>query len=93
MKAPKGVTLDEREIGSMGANTSSDLALQSKKLLFGLKQAGRLWSKLLDTKLRQGGFQQCTTDMCLCYRYKGEKCTVVGVYVDDLLVTGTGKAL
>ena len=50
MKAPKGVTLDEREIGSMGAKTSSDLALQSKKLLFGLKQAGRLWNKLL------GGF-------------------------------------
>uniref|UniRef100_A0AAV1U701 Reverse transcriptase Ty1/copia-type domain-containing protein n=1 Tax=Peronospora matthiolae TaxID=2874970 RepID=A0AAV1U701_9STRA len=27
--------------------------------------------------------------MCLYFKYKGKTCTVVGVYVDDLLVTGT----
>ena len=27
--------------------------------------------------------------MCLYFKYEGNKCTVVGVYVDDLLVTGT----
>ena len=30
--------------------------------------------------------------MCLYYKYKGETCTVVGVYVDDLLVTGTEQS-
>ena len=32
------------------------------------------------------------TDMCLYYKYKNESCTVVGVYVDDLLVTGTEQS-
>ena len=30
--------------------------------------------------------------MCLYYKYKGETSTVVGVYVDDLLVTGTEQS-
>ena len=42
--------------------------------------------------MRHSGFEQCTTDMCLYYKYKGETCTVVGVYVDDLLVTGTEQS-
>ena len=30
--------------------------------------------------------------MCLYYKYKSETCTVVGVYVDALLVTGTEQS-
>lgn len=50
-------------------------------------------SKFLHSKLRQGGFQQCTKDTYLYYKYKGDVCTVVGVYVDDLLVTGTKQSI
>ncbi|CAI5727355.1 unnamed protein product [Peronospora destructor] len=91
MKIPKGMVLNDQELKIPGAKTANDLALLLKKSLYGLKQAGRLWSKLFDSKLRQGGFQQCTTDMCR-YKYKGKTCTVVGVYVDDLLVAGTEQS-
>ena len=30
--------------------------------------------------------------MCLYFKYKGKTCTVFGVYVDDLLVTGTERS-
>ena len=30
--------------------------------------------------------------MCLYHKYQGQTCTVVGVYVDDLLVTGTKQS-
>ena len=93
MKVPKGMTLSEKEIGGLGVKSSTDLALLLKKSLYGLKQAGRLWSKLLDSKLRHIRFQQCTTDMCLYYKYKYETCTVFGVYVDDLLFTDTEHSL
>ena len=92
MKVPKGMAVKEKEMKDLNAKTPNDLALLLKKSLYGLKQAGRLWSKLLDSKLRQSGYQQCTTDMCLYFKYKGKTCTVVGVYVDDLLVTGTEQS-
>uniref|UniRef100_A0AAV1T2U8 Reverse transcriptase Ty1/copia-type domain-containing protein n=1 Tax=Peronospora matthiolae TaxID=2874970 RepID=A0AAV1T2U8_9STRA len=88
MKVSKGMTVKEKEMKDLNAKNPNDLALLLKKSLYGLKQAGQLWSKLLDFKLRQSGYQQCTTDMCLNFKYKGKTCTVVGVYVDDLLVTG-----
>ena len=86
MKVPKGMAVKENEMKDLNAKTPNDIALLLKKSLYVLKQAGRLWGKLLDSKLRQGRFQQFTTDMCLYYKYKGEIC---GVYVDDLLITGT----
>uniref|UniRef100_A0AAV1VPD8 Reverse transcriptase Ty1/copia-type domain-containing protein n=1 Tax=Peronospora matthiolae TaxID=2874970 RepID=A0AAV1VPD8_9STRA len=92
MKVPKGMTVKEKEIKDLNAKTPNDLALLLKKSLYGLKQAGRLWSKLLYSKLQQSGYQQCTTDMCLYFKYKGKTCTVVGVYEDDLLVAGTEQS-
>ncbi|CAI5723653.1 unnamed protein product [Peronospora farinosa] len=89
MKVPKGMTLDGEEIKGLESRSTNDLALLLKKSLYGPKQAGRLWSKLLDLKLKQSGFRQCTTDMCLYFKYVCNTCTVVGVYVDDILVTGT----
>ena len=37
----------------------------------------------------EAGFTQCTIDMCLYVKDIEEDVTVVGVYVDNLLVTGT----
>ena len=79
MKVPKGMAVKENEMKDLNAKTPNDIALLLKKSLYVLKQAGRLWGKLLDSKLRESGYQQCTTDMCLYFKYKGEMCTVVGV--------------
>lgn len=39
----------------------------------------------------KSGFVQCVRDTCLYYKADGERQTVMGVYVDELLVTGTSK--
>ena len=56
-------------------------------------QAGRLWSQLLHNKSEEDEFSRCATDMFLYYKRMGDDMKVVGVYVDDLIVTATTAAL
>ena len=93
MKIPSGMQVNEDTLAYHGVDATKQLALLLKKSLYGLKQAGRLWSKLLHSKLTELNFKQCTTDMCLYVNRTGTDVTVVGVYVDDLLVTGTSNAV
>lgn len=69
-----------------GVDTKDKLVLKLKKSLYGLKQAGRLWSELLHAKLVAVGFIRCLTDI-------RSKTTIIGVYVDDLLVTASKAIL
>uniref|UniRef100_A0AAV1T6R3 Reverse transcriptase Ty1/copia-type domain-containing protein n=1 Tax=Peronospora matthiolae TaxID=2874970 RepID=A0AAV1T6R3_9STRA len=89
MKVPKGMQIIKEELQGFGMESPGEVALLLKKSLYRLKQAGRLWSKLLHSKLTENGYKQCTTDICLYYKHQGQEWTIVGVYVDDLLVTGT----
>ena len=66
--------------------------LQLRKSLYGLKQSGRLWSQLLHARLLEAGFRQCISDLCLYWQVEGGQLVIVGVYVDDLLATGTDAA-
>ena len=63
--------------------------MRLNKSLYGLKQAGRLWAELLHKTLVELGFVQSYTDSCLYFNRNHSGTTIVGVYVDDLLVTGT----
>ena len=57
--------------------------------IYGQKQAGRLWNDLLHKHLLNLNFQQCKTDLCLYFKRSQDQLIIVGVYVDDLLVTST----
>ncbi|XP_048494768.1 uncharacterized mitochondrial protein AtMg00810-like [Beta vulgaris subsp. vulgaris] len=59
-----------------------------KKSLYGLKQASRCWNLELKKVLLGHDFKQCERDHSLFVRYKGHKCCIILVYVDDLLLTG-----
>ena len=83
----QGMKIKDGILRQYGVQDKSYLALQLKKPLYRLKQAGRLWSKLLHTRVEEAVFTQCETDMCLYYKHQGDDVTIVGVYVDDLLVT------
>ena len=63
--------------------------LQLQKSLYGLKQGGRLWNNLLDSVLIQNGYERCITELCLYVKAQGKDMTVIGIYVDDLLIVGT----
>jgi hypothetical protein len=63
--------------------------LRLHKALYGLHQAPRAWNLKLDEKLGMLGFVKCTADHAIyCRVGKGER-LIVGVYVDDLLITET----
>ena len=62
--------------------------LRLRKALYGLRQAPRAWNAKLDATLGELGFQRCATEHALYTRRWGKEELVVGVYVDDLIVTG-----
>jgi hypothetical protein len=86
---PPGIQVDEETLRKFGVQHQNQLALILKKSLYDLKQAGRMWNKKLDKFLKDNGFKASVTDRCLYYKHGDNGLTIVGVYVDDLLVTGT----
>ncbi|GMF47391.1 unnamed protein product [Phytophthora fragariaefolia] len=93
LRIPQGMILPDELLRGLGVTSADEVVLELRKALYGLKQAGRLWSKLLHKKLLEIGFMQSLVDMCLYFRLDGDVLLVVGVYVDDLLVTGTKQAV
>ena len=69
-----------------------DKVLCLRKGLYGLRQAPRAWNAKLDSTLKQMGFQQSPHEAAVYWRGKGGNALLVGVYVDDLVITGTKEA-
>jgi hypothetical protein len=59
-----------------------------KKALYGLKQAPREWNTTIDDYLTQKGFKRCMSDACI-YVKNGNDKIILGLYVDDVIVTGS----
>ena len=62
--------------------------LRLRKALYGLRQVPRAWNAKLGATLGELGFQRCATKHVLYTRRRGKEELIVGVYVDDLIVTG-----
>ena len=58
------------------------------KALYGLRQVPRAWNQKLDASLLAHGFTRCTNEHGMYIRGKGATRLIVGVYVDDLIITG-----
>lgn len=59
------------------------------KALYGLRQAPRTWYARLSKYLEKIGFTKCPYEHAVYTKREGEEALIVGVYVDDLLITGT----
>ncbi|KAK1422289.1 hypothetical protein QVD17_25292 [Tagetes erecta] len=59
--------------------------------LYGLKQAPRAWNMKLDQTFKSLGFRKCALEQAIYTRRTKTSTLIVGVYVDDLIVTGTSK--
>ena len=64
------------------------MVLKLSKALYGLRQAPRAWNVKLDKSLKKLGFQKCATEPAVYKRGSGSGTLILGVYVDDLIVTG-----
>lgn len=62
--------------------------LRLDKALYGLRQAPRAWYSKLDASLLTLGFHRSSSEHAVYMRGTGMDRLVVGVYVDDLIITG-----
>ncbi|WVZ61915.1 hypothetical protein U9M48_011722 [Paspalum notatum var. saurae] len=62
------------------------------KALYGLHQAPHAWNQKLDEQLGVLGFVKCPSEHAIYCRGRGAERLVVGVYVDDLVITGTSSS-
>lgn len=76
MTQPEGYVLPGRE----------NLVCRLQKSIYGLKQSGKIWNDCLNKVLVGLGLKGATADPCIYYNH--ERNVIVGVYVDDLLITG-----
>jgi hypothetical protein len=79
---PPGFTIPGKE-GKM---------LHLRKALYGLRQVLRVWNAKLDSTLKGMGFGQSPHEVAI-YRWgNGGNTLLVGVYIDDLVITGIKDA-
>lgn len=81
MKPPEGLSHDP------------NLVCKLKKSLYGLKQASRQWFAKLTLALLDQGFLQSMNDYSLFTKRTASSFTIVAVYVDDLIVTGSDSSV
>jgi hypothetical protein len=62
--------------------------LKLSKALYGLRQAPRAWNVKLDKSLKKLNFKRCLSEQAVYTRGTGSNTVILGVYVDDLIVTG-----
>ncbi|KAJ4706604.1 Retrovirus-related Pol polyprotein from transposon TNT 1-94 [Melia azedarach] len=60
-----------------------------KKALYGLKQSPRAWFGRLSYSMKEFGYKQAMADHTLFYKRDGSNITLLIVYVDDMIVTGS----
>lgn len=76
-----------------GLNVPANKVCKLNKSLYGLKQASRQWfAKLVHILLAQN-FTQSNSDYSLFIQKAGTDLTLLVVYVDDILITGTNSSI
>jgi hypothetical protein len=63
--------------------------LRLRKVLYGLRQALRAWNSKLDDTLKKMDFVQSKHEHAIYKRSHGDVILLVGVYVDNLVITGS----
>ena len=69
-------------------NDNPDKVLRLHNALYGLQQAPRAWNAKLDSILLSLKFKRCASEHGMYMHGHDEQRLVVGVYVDDLIITG-----
>ena len=76
-----------------GCGQKTDTVVRLEKAIYGVKQAGRQWSLLLNkTLIEEAEMVQSKADPCVYKRVKrGSICAILVVHVDDILIGGEEK--
>ena len=71
----------------------SKLVWKLLKSLYGLKQSGRNWHKILSDFLKQSGFTQSKVDTCVFVKLEVGGTTILLVWVDDIILVASSDEL
>ena len=72
---------------------NEQLVCRLKRSIYGLKQSPRCWNHALDSRLKEMGFKQTSSDPCLYVQSDSEGVMfLVAVYVDDIILGGRSEA-
>nr|GFA88426.1 ribonuclease H-like domain, reverse transcriptase, RNA-dependent DNA polymerase [Tanacetum cinerariifolium] len=70
---------------------NSEKVYKLTKALYGLRQAPQAWNVKLDQTLKSLDFKKCNLEQAVYTKRSKTSTLIVGVYVDDLIITGTPK--
>jgi hypothetical protein len=76
-----------------GREDGTDRVCELIKTMYGLKQAGREWNKLFDSKVKAHGYKSLLSDPCAYILWDGNDFIIITVWVDDLLLFATSDKL
>lgn len=76
-----------RQLPGFVVSGQEEKVLRLNKALYGLRQAPRAWNSKLDHTLTALGFQRSESEHSVYARGQGTLCLLMGIYVDDLVVT------
>ena len=68
-----------------------DHILKLQKALYGLKQAPKAWNSKLNKVLIQKGFVRSKNDDAMYYEANMQDKLIIGVHVDDMIITGSNS--
>ena len=56
------------------------------KFLYGLKQAPKQWHEKFDNLIMSKEFKVNESDKCISYKSENDLCTIICLYIDDMLI-------
>jgi hypothetical protein len=88
MELPEGL---QELIALAEEQGEDDIVCLMMQILYGLKQASRVWNEPIDTHLKIMGFTPADADPCMYTRGEGNDECIVCLYVEDMLMTSRDK--
>ena len=87
------IYIEQPEGFRKSGNSGETLVCKLKRSLYGLKQSGRHWNNLLHDYLTNEKFTQSLADPCLYVRKTNNRCVIIIVWVDDIIIAATDSDL
>lgn len=76
-----------------GAGVNSGKIVRLLRSIYGLKQASRIWNKLLDAELGRLGYTRIHADHCIYVFHNDNDVCFLAVYVDDMALLSSSLEL
>ena len=87
------IFLEQPEGFCVTSEMGGKLVCKLKKSLYGLKQSGRNWYKLLNDHLEKDDFVKNLSDNCVYRKQIGHETILVLIWVDDLIIAASSNEL